>query len=97
MTTDLETASRTIVKTYTLTVVANGNARGNVSADDGFGSPRIACSIRGSQTSGVCTSEYPAGQTASLSRSESVTSIAQFIGWSCGEPGVNLFIRRAHS
>jgi large repetitive protein len=82
MTTDLATATRTIAKTYTLTVIGTGNASGRVHSNDFFTQPPIACGIQGTQTFGTCVAEVPAGQTIWLGREEPVNSIAQFAGWS---------------
>ena len=85
MTSDLETATRTIARTYTLTVRGTGNAFGQVHSVDLFARPAIACSIKGELTSGACVTEYPAGQMVWLGREESANSAAQFIGWTgCG-------------
>jgi len=85
MTMDREVATRTIAKTYTLTVRGTGNTFGQVRSVDLFARPSIACSIRGDQTSGTCVTEFPAGQMVWLGREEPVNSIARFIGWTgCG-------------
>jgi len=85
MTGDLETATRTIAKTYTLTVRGTGNALGQVHSVDRFAVPPIACTMQGEMTSGTCVTEYPVGQMVWLGREQQVNSAARFIGWTgCG-------------
>src|SRR5262245_18613213 len=76
MTADLETTTRTIARTYTLTVRGTGNAFGQVHSVDLFARPAIACSITGETASGACVTEYPAGQMVWLGREEPANSAA---------------------
>lgn len=85
MTMDRDVATKTIARTYTLTVRGNGNALGFVHSTDHFANPAISCTVRGSVTSGPCVAEYPAGQMVWLGREETVNTFAQFAGWlGCG-------------